>query len=412
MRVAITAIGSRGDVAPYTGLGVRLQQAGHEVTIATHAVFEPLVRGHGLRFHLLPMDAQEQLRTRFADRGLVRMTMAVHEVVAEHARPLATAMLAAAREADVLLVTPTSWFGVVIAEGLGIPSLGVYLQPLTPTREFPPPALTRRDLGGWANHRLASLLLTAGQRPFRSVVGELRRELGLPGTTPSAWLRAQEAKHWPILYGYSPLVVPTPKDWPAWYRPVGYWWPAPEPGFAPAPELERFLAAGPPPVYVGFGSMPVPDRDRLSSAVAAAVRRAGVRAIVSAGWSGLTVEADDVLAVGEVPHEWLFPRVAAVVHHAGAGTTAAGLRAGVPHVPVPVMVDQPFWAQRLRLLGVTPGPIPVRRLTAGRLADALTAAVTDPRYRRRARALAARLSEEDGAGAVLRELGRLTSATA
>ncbi|WP_432991645.1 glycosyltransferase [Dactylosporangium sp. CA-233914] len=405
-RVAIMAIGSRGDVAPYTGLGVRLQEAGHRVTLATHALFEPLVRRHGLDFQPLPMDTREQLATHFADRGLVRMSLAVNRVVAEHARPLAAAMLAAARAADVLLVTPTSWFGIHIAEGLGRPSLGVYLQPLTPTRQFPPPVLTTRSLGGWANHRAASLLLDVGQRPFRAAVDELRSDLGLPPATPSAWLAAQEAR-WPICYGFSPLVVPPPPDWPAWHRPVGYWWPAPEPGFEPDPRLSDFLAAGPPPVYVGFGSMPARDRAALSALVVTAVRKAKLRAVVGAGWAGLTATGDDVLAVGEVPHEWLFPRMAAVVHHAGAGTTAAGLRAGLPAVPVPFMVDQPFWARRLTRLGVSPGPVPIRRLTADRLAGALTAAVADPAYRHRAEALAARLAEEDGAEGVRRELDRL-----
>ncbi|WP_426505016.1 glycosyltransferase [Dactylosporangium sp. McL0621] len=412
VRVAVMAIGSRGDVAPFTGLGVRLREAGHEVTIASHAVFEPLIRRHALGFHLLPMDAQEQLQTRFADRGLTRMTIAVNQMIAENARPLAEAMLEAARAADVLLVTPPSWFAAVIAEGLGIPSIGVYLQPLTPTREFPPAALTARSLGGWANYRVAHLLLTVAQRPFRSVVEGLRAELGLPAASPSAWLSSLEARQWPILYGYSPLVVPVPPDWPAWYRPVGYFHPAPEPDFAPAPELERFLAAGPPPVYIGFGSMPVRDRDALSALLVTAARTAGVRAIVSAGWAGLTADAEDVLAVGEVPHEWLFPRMAAVVHHAGAGTSAAALRAGVPQVPVPVMVDQPFWAKRLDRLGVTPGPIPMRKLRAQRLAEALKAATTDPRYRERAQALAAALAKEDGAGAVLREVARVTSGAA
>jgi UDP:flavonoid glycosyltransferase YjiC (YdhE family) len=317
-------------------------------------------------------------------------------------------MLAAAREADVLLVTPTTWFGVHIADGLGLPSLGVYLQPLSPTKAFAPPTLGARSLGGRANYRAGYLLLKAGQRPFRGVVDELRSRLGLPPTTPSAWVAATEARRWPILYGYSPLVVPPPPDWPAWHRPVGYWWPAPEPGFAPAPELADFLAAGPPPVYFGFGSMPARDRDALSALLVRAARKAGVRAIVSAGWAGLSATGQDVLAVGDVPHEWLFPRVAAVVHHGGAGTTAAGLRAGVPAVPVPFMVDQPFWARRLRLLGVAPGSVPLRRLSADRLAAAVTAAVTDPGYRRRARALAVRVAEEDGAGAVLCEVERLT----
>jgi sterol 3beta-glucosyltransferase len=371
MRIVIMAVGSRGDVAPYTGLGVRLQAEGHQVTIATHALFEELVRSRGLQFHLLPLDTQEEMTSRLATSvtsSPLKVTVAVNKVVAEHARPMADAMVAAARQADVLLLTPASWIGGHVAQGLALPSMGVYLQPMTPTREFPPATVTTRSLGGWGNRKAATVLRSMGQQPFRRVVDELRAELGLPATKPGAWLAQVEASRWPICYGYSPVVVPPPADWPQWHQTVGYWWSAPDPDFKPATELVDFLAAGPAPVYIGFGSMPVVDKDALSALVVSALRSSRLRAVVNSGWAGLTAAGDNVLAVSEVPHDWLFPQVAAVVHHAGAGTAAAGLRAGVPPVPVPFMVDQPFWAQHLDRLGVTPGPIPFRQLSADRLA--------------------------------------------
>ncbi|MFI5913140.1 glycosyltransferase [Dactylosporangium sp. NPDC051541] len=404
VRVAIMAVGSRGDVAPYAGLGVRLQESGHRVTIATHGVFEEHVRRHGLGFHPLPLDTQEQLAARLPAGSPARAALAWNRVLAEHATPIAAAMLAAARTADVLLLTPASWLGAHIAEGLNIPSMGTYLQPMTPTREFPPPALTTRSLGAWGNDRAARFLLEAGQRPYRDAVGKLRAELGLPPITAREFLARAEERHWPIFYGYSPIVVPPPPDWDPAHRATGYWWPPTDPAFKPPEALEHFLSNGPPPVYIGFGSMPSRDPAALSALLLRAIRRAGVRAVVSGGWAALDVTADDVCTVADVPHEWLFPQVAAVVHHAGAGTTGAGLRAGVPAVPVPHAVDQPFWARRLTDLGVTPGPIPRRRLTADRLAEAIAAAVRDPVYRHRAEALAVRLSEEDGARPVLRAL--------
>ncbi|GAA3336402.1 glycosyltransferase [Amorphoplanes nipponensis] len=411
MRIVIMAVGSRGDVAPYTGLGVRLLQEGHQVTLATHALFEPLVRSRGLDFHRLPLDTREELTARLAARGPrspLRVTLAVNQVVADHARPLADAMLAAAREADALLLTPAGWIGGHVAEGLGRPSMGVYLQPMTPTRAFPPATVTTRSLGGWANRRAAVALRTLGQQPFRQAVDGLRHDLGLPPVRPGAWLARLDAGRWPICYGYSPAVVPPPADWPRWHRTVGYWWPAPDPAYTPAPELADFLAAGPPPVYLGFGSLPMADRDALSALIRAALRTSGHRAVVNTGWAGLHPMGDDILTVSEVPHDWLFPRTAAVVHHAGAGTTAAGLRAGVPAVPVPCMVDQPFWARRLERLGVTPGAIPFRRLSADRLAAALTEATANPGYRERAAGVAARLAHEDGAAGVLPVLAELT----
>jgi UDP:flavonoid glycosyltransferase YjiC (YdhE family) len=189
---------------------------------------------------------------------------------------------------------------------------------------------------------------------------------------------------------------------------TGYWWPARPAGWSPPAELVDFLAAGPRPVFIGFGSMAPGHGSRLADPVLAAIRRAGVRAVVQAGWSGLDVGADDdVITVRELPHDWLFPQVAAVVHHSGAGTTAAGLRAGVPAVPVPVLADQPFWARRLTELGTSPGPLPLSSLTADRLAAALRAVTTDPHYAARATAIAARLSIEDGARPVVEWLAKL-----
>ena len=410
MRIVIMAVGSRGDVAPYTGLGVRLQAAGHQVTLATHALFETLVRSRGLEFHPLPMDTREQLTSRIAASGTtnpLKVTLAVNKVVADHARPLADAMLAAAGPAELVLLTPAGWIGAHVAEGLGLPSMGVYLQPMTPTREFPPATVTTRSLGGWGNRRAATALLTMGQQPYRRVVDQLRGELGLPVIRPAEWLARVDAQRWPICYGYSPTVVPQPADWPQWNHTVGYWWPAPDPDFKPAPELVDFLAAGPPPVYIGFGSLPAADQEALSALIVAALRTSGLRAVVNTGWAALTTAGDDILTVPEVPHDWLFPQVAAVVHHAGAGTTAAGLRAGVPAVPVPAMVDQPFWARRLEQAGVTPGAIPFRRLSGDRLAAALTEATGNPRYRQRAAVVAGRLAREDGAEGVLRVVEQL-----
>jgi UDP:flavonoid glycosyltransferase YjiC (YdhE family) len=202
-------------------------------------------------------------------------------------------------------------------------------------------------------------------------------------------------------------VVPRPDDWPADVRVSGYWWPARPADWQPPADLVDFLQAGPAPVFVGFGSMASQPGARLAETVAGAVRRAGVRAVVQAGWAGLTALGDDVLAVGDVPHDWLFPQLAAVVHHAGAGTMAAGLRAGVPAVAVPVLLDQPFWAARLQRLGVAPVPLPQRDLSAGALAAAIRACLDEPGYRGRAAELAGRINAEDGAADVVAAVGEL-----
>jgi UDP:flavonoid glycosyltransferase YjiC (YdhE family) len=195
-------------------------------------------------------------------------------------------------------------------------------------------------------------------------------------------------------------VLRRPPDWRPGLDVVGYWWPA-ERAWEPPAELTDFLDAGPPPVFVSFGSMAGGHGARLAPIVTAALRDAGVRGIVQAGRAELRIDAPDVLAVGEVPHEWLFPRVAAVVHHAGAGTTAATLRAGVPSVPAPVFADQPLWSRRLVERGCAPAVLPFRRMDAPRLAAAVRAAVGDPRYRDAAEVVSAAVRADDGTAAVV-----------
>ena len=238
---------------------------------------------------------------------------------------------------------------------------------------------------------------------YAEVLQRLRGRLDLPAATVPTVTSPDD---WPICHGFSPAVVPRPADWPPNVHVTGYWWPARTPGWRPPDLLVDFLGAGPPPVFVGFGSM-TGSHERLNDVVAAAVERAGVRAVVQSGWAELETAGDDILLVGDVPHDWLFPRTAAVVHHAGAGTTAAGLRAGVPAVPVPFLVDQPFWADRLHRLGVSPQPLPLHELTPDTLAEALRACLDPSMYRDRATELPHRIRGEDGAAAVLRRVAHL-----
>jgi UDP:flavonoid glycosyltransferase YjiC (YdhE family) len=202
----------------------------------------------------------------------------------------------------------------------------------------------------------------------------------------------------PVLNGYSPAVIPPAPDWGDRVRVTGYWFLEPPADWTPPPALEEFLQAGPPPVYVGFGSMSSRKPEETAELVFAALKQAGQRAILLSGWSGLRA-ADvppGVFMVESVPFQWLFPRMAAVVHHGGAGTTAAGLRAGVPSIVVPFFGDQPFWGRRVYDLGAGPRPIPRRQLTVERLALALRTAVTDESIRGHAAALGAKIRTEDG----------------
>jgi sterol 3beta-glucosyltransferase len=200
------------------------------------------------------------------------------------------------------------------------------------------------------------------------------------------------------LYAYSPVVLPTPADWDRSSVAAGYWFLDRPRSWEPSASLRAFLIAGPPPVYVGFGSMPSQDAARTTRIVLAALERTGQRGVLATGWGGLAA-ADlppSVYLLAEAPHDWLFPQMAAVVHHGGAGTTAAALRAGVPTVICPFFGDQPFWGRRVATLGAGPPPIPQRRLTVDALSAAVRTAVSDPAIRERAAAVGAAIRAEDG----------------
>jgi len=404
--------GSRGDVAPYTGLGHALARAGHEVTLVTHGGFAPLVAGSGVGFHPLPVDPRAELESsrgralhRSASGGgkLLRVVTMARALVGR----MTDDLLTAARASDVLLLSSSLGpLGHAIAEGLSLPSMGVYLQPLAPTREFAPPVLGGGSWGTVGNRVAGHGVNRAVEHVFATAVPEVRSRLGLARTRPGTALRSREEHNWPVQHGFSPLIVPRPADWRPGLTVAGYWWPYDGDAQLP-PELRDFLDSGPAPVFVGLGSATVPDPERLSGEIVRALRRAGLRGVIQRGWGGLEAAGDDVLTVGEVPHTALFPRMAAVVHHCGAGTTAAGLRAGVPAVPVPIQFDEGFWAARLVALGVAPRAVPLRGLTADTLAAALVRATRDSAHAERARALGARVRAEDSTAPVLAALDRL-----
>ncbi|MEU9122915.1 glycosyltransferase [Streptomyces sp. NPDC048506] len=420
-KILITAAGSYGDVAPYTGVGARLRDAGHEVALATHDAYAPLVRAAGLEFRRLPADprahrpgpAGPTAPTRNAApagrRDLMRRAAAF---VKELGGGMADAVQSGTGTELLLLSTTTAPLGRHLAEAMDVPALELPLVPGAPTGEFAPVVGGTRSLGHWGNRAVGRLSLRVVDRLYRDAGRELRTRLGLPPATPGTVRRRAEAAGRPVLHGFSEVLVPRPKDWPGALTVVGNWWPWRAPDAQLPSAVRDFLTAGPPPVYVGFGSMAGGEGERLGALAVRALRRAKVRGILQSGWAGLaTSPTDDVLTVGEVPHALLFPHMAAVVHHCGAGTAAAGLRAGVPTVPVPVAADQPFWAARLAARGVATAPIPFADLSADRgvdrLAHALGLATGAPDRRNHAAAAARRLAAEDGAGAVVTAVDRL-----
>jgi UDP:flavonoid glycosyltransferase YjiC (YdhE family) len=307
--------------------------------------------------------------------------------------------LAAARDADMIIYHPKALAGRHIAEARRIPGILAHPAPLfSPTREFPSPIVPFADLGPWLNRRSHGALVGLTLAFYRSMIGRWRSNvLGLP----PAWdeLRLFGAPL-PRLYGFSRHLLPPPADWDASSYVNGFWFHNRPATWAPPADLARFLEGGPPPVYIGFGSMAAEDAERKAAIAIAALERAGARGILARGAGGLSVAnpPPSIHFVDSVPHDWLFERVAAVVHHGGAGTTAAGLRAGLPTVICPFFGDQPFWGRLVAAAGLGSQPIPQKRLTIDNLAQAIGSALNDGAMRRRAAEIGRRIRAEDGVG--------------
>lgn len=241
---------------------------------------------------------------------------------------------------------------------------------------------------------------------YRPFVNALRQRLGLSAYSGARFYHALMST--PMLGAYSPSIIPHPSDWPDSAHVTGYLFLDTQAGWQPSPELTAFLEAGDPPVYVGFGSMAGREPERLAGVALEALAKSGQRGLLLTGWGGLRAGSvpDNVFAVDTAPHHWLFPRMAAVVHHGGAGTTAEGLRAGVPAVTVPFVLDQPFWGARVKALGLGPDPIPQKRLTPDRLANAIRTAVTDSDVKQRASSYGAAIRAEDGVANAVKVINR------
>jgi sterol 3beta-glucosyltransferase len=421
LRIAIIAIGSRGDVQPYIALGHGLRKAGHTVRLVTQQNFEVLVKSHGLEFWPIRGNSQEMMESsemrELSEKG--NFATALRHIIKNAERSLIEWMedgLVACQEIDLLIAGSVGLLiGSTLAEKLHFPVIQAHLVPYTPTRTFPSVLLpqTLPILGGAFNLISSHLLLQMIWLGSRPMINQTRKKvLGLPPASFVEPSHSNRSKGFPLLYGFSPSVLPAPADWSADDHVTGYWFLDPADDWTPPPALLDFLQAGSPPVYIGFGSMSSRKPAETTDLVLKALLKTQQRAILLAGWGGMqkTDLSASVFMVDSIPHTWLFSHVAAVVHHGGAGTTAAGLRAGVPSIVIPFLADQPFWGKRVHDLGVGPAPIPRRKLTVDRLAQAIEEAVTNTVMRQRAAELGSKIQAEDGIANAVEIIQRIEGA--
>lgn len=428
MRVVITTGGSRGDVEPYVALGEALLARGHEPLLAAHGRYEGMARGRGLGFYEVAGDPDAGARKMIrGGENLAKILVRYGRWMGPQLAPQLRSFVEACEsfEAEAVIYSQLGFMGFKAAEATGVPRVGSALSPLLcRTGLFPsvivpgvlgPVLMSGMDGGGETGGLKAAAnraSYVAAEQLFwravggwateavREVLGPERGRLSYPPWGPFSELnRSRE----PYLHGWSEHVLPRPRDWGDHLRTTGYWHLGAEPGWTPPDRLADFLESGPAPVCVGFGSMANGEPERTTDTVLKALELAGMRGVLLTGWGGISDAdlPDTVLKLEEAPHDWLFPRVAAVVHHGGAGTTAAALRAGVPSAVAPFFGDQGFWAGRVAALGAGPRPVGQRALVSdpsGReLARAISLASRDSGLRRGAREIGEKLRAEDGA---------------
>ena len=415
MRIAVLTLGTRGDTEPLVALGGGLRERGHEVRIAALEPFRELATGHDLEFAPWHGDPGDFFATGAWQRlavkpwSVVSHTRALGEMIQPLFDKLRPEHVAAACDgADAIVVTANTIFGREAAQERGIPWLMATLSPFEPTGEFPHPLVASGIRLGRVGNRLSYAVIQRllSDRTREPIGPRNRRRAGLgripiPGGSP-AW------PPFPVLAGISEAVMPRPADWPPQIHQTGFWQTRAPRGAALPGHLEEFLAAGPAPVYVSFGSMRPLDAERLLGVVLDAVGGLGLRVVLGSGFAHAArgLERDDVCVAEELPHDLALPRFRSFVHHGGAGTTARGLTAGLPTLVVPFWFDQWFWGSRVAAVGAGPPPIRRHDLTARRLAAALER-LEQADVRTAAAALGERLRAEDGVGAAAALVERL-----
>ena len=384
MKIILLTYGTRGDVQPYLALGLGLKARGHEIRIVTSERFRGFITGYGLAFAPMNDDLLAILDT---DEGKamiedtrhigdqIRMALSIWKRVGPMQKAILDDGWAATRDEapDLLIYHPKAYGSPHYAEKLGIPSVFALPIPMMlPTRDLPNIGFVSPGWG-WFNRFTYTLVDMIMAIASARMINSWRSSVGLQKARTLSLSKRPDGCPQPAVVCVSPNVIAQPSDWPDLWKMIGYWFLDTPIGWTPPEDLQTFLDAGDPPVYIGFGSMTGRQPERLAEIAVEALRRSGKRGILATGWGGLKPGdlPDTIFSVDQVPHDWLFPNMAAIVHHGGAGTTAAALRSGTPSVIVPFFGDQPFWGKTIHNLGVGTRPIPQKRLTAENLSEAL-----------------------------------------
>ena len=405
MKITILTYGSRGDVQPFIPLSLGLMARVHSVKLAAPSRFKDFVEGYGIQFVPLAGEPAE-LSQRFNDAGnnFIKMIDGMMDHATEIAADVLLQTETACEDADLIIHTFLHAVGAhTHARERNIPDIHIQIFPMfTPTGDYP--NVTLPDLKfpflNRMTHAMAAKISWWGSRlgfeQVRRRAGFQKRRLYWPFEKDPARPRT------PILCAWSPSIIPPSSDWPDHVTVTGWYYFDSNEHYTPSTDLQKFLEAGVPPVCVSFGSMLNRDAERIDHVVRDALAQTGNRGILLSGWSQVRHNSSDrILYLDAVPHDWLLPHCKMIIHHGGAGTTSAGLQAGIPNIVVPFTIDQPFWGRRVHAIGAGPSPIPVKKLSTQKLTQAILEAETNA-YRERAAEIGRKIRSENGVGVAVR----------
>lgn len=400
MHLTLITSGSRGDVQPYVALAKALNTAGHHARLIAPINFEKLATQHNIEFAPMRANFEELLQggsVMNSRTNPLKLIKAIQDLMLPLVETLREDVWNGTEGTEAIIShIATLGTSQIISEARNIPHITSALVPLLPSKAHPSPLwFSQKNLGGWYNKTTSELVTSMIWKMLAPIINKARQDFGLPLQTRREYFALLEKI--PSLTAVSPSVFSRPTDYPAKAHVSGYWF-LDEPAWQPPTRLQEFLAKGEPPLYIGFGSMTGFNAEQTGQLVLEAVRLSGARAVLAAGWGGMKLEnlPSNVYLLDSAPHSHLFPLMAAAVHHGGAGTTAASLRAGLPTVIVPFIADQNYWGQQVYRLGVGPKPLPRPKLQATQLAEAIHQALTYHEIREKAAQLGAKIRAEAG----------------
>ena len=402
MRILLAPHGTRGDVQPILALAVALRARGHVVSLTVPANFVSWVRGYGFDTESDGIDVEALLRS--SGTGLRSLSWQMR-YLSDTTPVLFEAVARASERCELIIGAGIQFAAASVAEWREVPYAHVVFCPCaTPSSATPPPNVHRQTLPRWINRLLWQAGGPIADLALRGSINRGRATLGLAANDSPISLLLKGR----IILASDPDLGPLPDDAPQSAMSTDAWV-LDELGTLD-PRIEAFLRIEPAPIYIGFGSMIAPRAPELAAQAVAAVRTIGRRAVIVGGWASLDRhirEADDVLTLDAVPHSQIFPRVAAAVHHGGAGTTTAAARAGTPQVVLPHILDQYYWAHRVKVLGLGPPALPIERVAVEVLSSRISLAINDPLIRERVNRLAPAVAARNGLTAAVAQIEAL-----